>query len=479
MGRLAPRLSICVPTHGRRAPVLRAALGSVLAQVDDRTARRIEICVSDNASADDTGEVVAALRASTDVPIVYARNATDLGFAGNLLRVVELASGTWCWLLGSDDEVTDDGLAHVLALLERFPEASGHCVNWANFDAQLCRRGERDGTADRPPRLRTHEYRGFAEVIDNVGLTWGYISTNVVRRERWLRAVAAVRDQLPAHPTWAHLRVMGEMARRDPVWTYAPHVIVRNRTSSGWMYELGERPRDHARMHVALVDGMDRVLREMLPDRGTESLRSELMRRMYEMAASGRIVRQIKRGAGTAPRSEVALAASIARAYWRRPAFWSDALPALLVPAVVERRCARRRAGAAAGPPPLAPEACATALEADLPATFPTRHALDLRATVRNRGTATLASSGAHPVRLSYRWFEAAGDGPVLEGLRGDFSRSLSPGDAATLTVGLLTPWEEGDYELRIAPVQEGVRWFDDLDPGNGLRVRAHVSHPE
>lgn len=479
MEPVAPRLSICVPTHGRRAPVLRSALESVLAQVDDRTAGEIEICVSDNASTDDTGEVIAALRASTDVPIVYARNETDLGFAGNLLRVVELASGTWCWLLGSDDEVTGDGLAHVLALLERFPDASGHCVNWANFDAQLHRRGERDGTAGRPPRLRTHEYHGFAEVIDNVGLTCGYISTNVVRRERWLAAVAAVRDQLPAHPIWAHLRVVGEMARRDPVWTYAPHVVVRNRTSSGWMYSLGERPRDHARMHVALIDGIDRVLREMLPDRRSARLRVELMRRMYEMAAAGRIVRQIKRGTGTAPRSEVALAASIARAYWWLPAFWRDALPALLVPAAVERRRARRRAVAASGPPPLAPEACATALEADLPATFPTRHALDLRATVRNRGTATLASTGAHPVRLSYRWFDAAGEETVLEGLRGDFARPLAPGDSATLTVGLLTPWDEGDYELRIAPVQEGVRWFDDLDPANGLRVRARVRHPE
>ena len=479
MEPVAPRLSICVPTHGARAPLVRAAIESVLAQVDETTAASLEICVSDNASTDDTGAVVAALRASTGVPVVYGRNATDLGFAGNLLRVVELASGTWCWLLGSDDEVTDDGLAHVLALLERFPDASGHCVNWANFDAPLRRRGERDGTADRPPRLRTHEYHGFAEVLGQVGLTWGYISTNVVRRERWLAAADAVREQLPAHATWAHLRIMGEMARRDPVWTYAPHVIVRNRTSSGWMYQLGERPRDHARMHVALIDGIDRVLREMLPGRAGAPLRRELMRRMYEMAASGRIVRQIKRGEATAPRSELALAASIASAFWRRPAFWRDALPALLVPAAVERRRDRRRAAAGAGPPPLAPAACATALEADLPATFPTRHALDLRATIRNRGTATLASTGAHPVRLSYRWFDAAGAEVVLEGLRGDLARPLAPGTAATLTVGLLTPWDEGDYELRVAPVQEGVHWFDDVAAGNGLRVRARVRHPE
>ncbi len=333
-----------------------------------------------------------------------------------------------------------------------------------------CACASRSTPSASPSAARSRSGRG-------VGLTRGYISTNVVRRERWLAAAGAVRDLLPAHPTWAHLRVMGEMARRDPVWTYAPHVIVRNRTSSGWMYHLGDRPRDHARMHVELIDGIDRVLRELLPDRGTAPLRTALMGRMYEMAASGRIVRQIKCGAGTAPRSEVALAASVARAYWRSLAFWRDALPALLVPAAVERRRVRRRARPGAGPGPLDPVACASALEADLPATFPTRHALELRATVHNRGTAVLASAGAHPVRLSYRWLDAEGR-VVLEGLRGELGRTLPPGDAAPVTAGLLTPWDEGDYELRVSLVQEHVRWFDDVDPANGLRVPARVRHP-
>ena len=476
MGAVAPRLSICVPTHGRRAPLLHGAVTSVLAQAGEHAAE-LEVCISDNASTDDTPAVVEALRASTDVPVVYRRNPADLGFAGNLLRAVELASGTWCWLLGSDDEVTADGLAHVLGVLDRCPGASGHCVNWANFDAGLAERGERDGPADRPPRLRAHDYHGFAEVLRGVGLTWGYISTNVVRRERWLAAAAALGDGLRSHPTWAHVRVMGEMARRDPVWTYAPHVVVRNRTSAGWMYALGKRPQDRARMHVALIEGIDRVLVELLPGAGEAAVRAELMRRMHEMTASGAVVRRIKQGAGTTPGGEVALAAAAARAYGRFPAFWRDTLPALLVPAAVERRRARRRARPAAGPAPLAPADCACTLAADLPAAYPSRHALDLHATVRNTGGATLASTGPHPVRLGYRWRDAAG-AVVLEGLRGALPRPLAPGAAAAVRAGLLTPWDEGDYELHVTLVQEHVRWFDDADPANGLRVRARVRHP-
>ncbi|MGH2919167.1 MAG: hypothetical protein ACRDLS_11315, partial [Solirubrobacteraceae bacterium] len=135
-------------------------------------------------------------------------------------------------------------------------------------------------------------------------------------------------------------------------------------------------------------------------------------------------------------------------------------------------------AGPQSGSPPLAPAACRTRLEADLPARFASRHALHVPCAVRNVGSARLMSAGSHPTRLAYRWFDRAGN-VVLDGLRVDLPRPLRPGGSARVTLPLLTPWDEGDYELRVAPVQEHVHWFDDLDPDNGIRQPARVRHPE
>jgi abequosyltransferase len=470
-----PVLSVCIPTHAGRAEVLRGALDSILGQVDDALRDQVEVCVSDNASEDGTAAMVEELRDRAPVPIVYSRNATDIGLGANMMRVVELASGDWCWLFGSDDEMAEGGLRHVLGLLKTFPDVSGVSVNWANFGADMQARGQRDGSGHFPLPLTTRRYDGVDEVIENVGLLWGYTSAIVVRRRRWLDAAAEVGERALTHPTWPQVRILGEVARRDPAWVYAPHVVVRNRTSASWMYERDAGSHDPTRMHIDLIDGIDAVLGDLV-GKGTR-LHRELMTRMYWAAASGRVVGQIKRFQGAAGRGEVELARSLLSAFWWLPAFWTGAAPQLLVPGAVAARLAHREARRG-GPGPLPAAACRTRVDARLPAVFPTRHELDLRCTLHNAGTAPLVSSGPHPVRLAYRWFDDTRN-LVLEGMRADLARPLAPGASTRLLVALLTPWEEGDYELRIAPVQEEVRWFDDADPANGIRVRARVRHPE
>jgi abequosyltransferase len=471
----SPVLSICIPTHGRRAGVLANALRSVICQVDDASRDRIEICVSDNAAPDETATTVARLAATAPVHVSYRRNDRDVGLGANIMRAVGLASGEFCWLLGSDDELADDALRHVLGLIDRFPDVSGLCVNWANFDAQLRQRGESDASTYATAPLETRRYDGSDAVLDGVGLMWGYLSANVVRRERWLSAAAAVGDRLAAHPAWPQLLIMGEIARLHPAWVFSPHVVLRNRTASGWMYDLGRRPRDHAKMHVEIVDGIDAVLDELV-GRGSP-LHRELMTRMFWMVASGRVVSQIKRVQGSSPRSEVALARSLARAFWWLPAFWTSSAPRLLAPGAVAQRRARRRERPAGGPPPLPPGACRTRLRTAAPVAMPTRHVLHVACTLRNTGPADLASTGPHPIRLSYRWFDLAG-ALVLDGLRAELPRALAPGRCASLTLQLLTPWDEGAYELAVAAVQEHVRWFDDVDPANGVRLSVDVRHP-
>ena len=53
-----PLLSICIPTYNR-AHYLKECLGSIVAQFDDRDVRdNVEVVVSDNASPDNTRELV-------------------------------------------------------------------------------------------------------------------------------------------------------------------------------------------------------------------------------------------------------------------------------------------------------------------------------------------------------------------------------------------------------------------------------------
>jgi abequosyltransferase len=99
---VTPRLSICIPTYNRRK-YLGDTITSITTQVSAADASRIEICVSDNASTDGTEILIRELQSRTPVRIIYFRNETNLGADANYLRAVELASGDYCWFMGSDD----------------------------------------------------------------------------------------------------------------------------------------------------------------------------------------------------------------------------------------------------------------------------------------------------------------------------------------------------------------------------------------
>ncbi|MEO5364881.1 MAG: glycosyltransferase [Magnetococcus sp. WYHC-3] len=106
---MAPLLSVCIPTFNRGS-YLRSTLESIVTQMDSR----VEVVISDNASTDDTEQIVAALAATSAHRIVYSRAAENQGADRNYLRSVELATGSYCWLFGSDDIMKPGALALVM-----------------------------------------------------------------------------------------------------------------------------------------------------------------------------------------------------------------------------------------------------------------------------------------------------------------------------------------------------------------------------
>jgi glycosyltransferase involved in cell wall biosynthesis len=109
----APAITVGIPTYNR-STLLRAAVESVLAQTYDD----FRILISDNASTDDTAEVVASYR---DPRIEYVRGETNLGVVGNYNRLIELAQTELLMLLPDDDRLYPEYLASVVDVMQRYP----------------------------------------------------------------------------------------------------------------------------------------------------------------------------------------------------------------------------------------------------------------------------------------------------------------------------------------------------------------------
>jgi glycosyltransferase involved in cell wall biosynthesis len=109
-------LTVGIPTFNRREIVCRRVAGLIA----ENAPEQVEIVVIDDASPDGTHAALADLCAGT--PIRVLRNESNLGYAGNVLRLFEQCRTPYLLIASDDDVVRTDCLAPLTQLLgERSP----------------------------------------------------------------------------------------------------------------------------------------------------------------------------------------------------------------------------------------------------------------------------------------------------------------------------------------------------------------------
>ena len=119
-----PILSIVVPTWNR-CHFLGQLLDSIIQQAETHGVEDdLEVVVSDNASTDRTGALVAEYQVRSKVRIVYARNERNVGALKNFFRGIKLTSGLFMTLSGDDDRVVSGALVKTSQIKPRAVTAS-------------------------------------------------------------------------------------------------------------------------------------------------------------------------------------------------------------------------------------------------------------------------------------------------------------------------------------------------------------------
>ncbi len=115
--------TIAIVTYNR-SHLLSGLLTSIVA-MDPKPGH---VVVVDNASSDDTEEVVEGFRAQLGEALVYRRLETNTGGSGGFsegMRTAYELGSEWIWLMDDDVEVLPDGLARMAAWTPRFRSIQG------------------------------------------------------------------------------------------------------------------------------------------------------------------------------------------------------------------------------------------------------------------------------------------------------------------------------------------------------------------
>lgn len=248
-----PVLSICIPTYQRSAK-LTVLLKSISHQDDPR----VEVVVSDNGSSDGTAEMVHEF--SFTRPLIWHQWEDNVGFDRNLMKVVSIANGEYCWLVGSDDALTPGAVSRVLHLIEAY-KPSGILPS-----AKIC-------DADLSPIPQTSTAKSiffdnipFREIIPRIGVYLGFFSLQIFKRSLWMQAASDEGWQKTAN-NWSQYYMMLKIAANFAVdgWLRDPTQVLLYRSSS-FVDQIEAIGSVHRKILKDLVASMEAVAATVPPN---------------------------------------------------------------------------------------------------------------------------------------------------------------------------------------------------------------------
>ncbi len=465
------RLSICIPTHHGRRDELSELLDSIESCLGEPgVTRELEVIVSDNASRDGTDAMIAARQGRLGGRLHYHRNKENLGLTPNVLAATGLATGDHIWIIGSDDLLFPRALARVSSMLEQAPDRGGYTVSFQTVErAEPALRGRPVGRAYLPAGDERAEYAGRDAILRACAGAWVLISNHIVAADAFRAAADREAPRALRHGTWPQMVIFSEIARSNGRWLWWPAPVVRYRGGHTFLLDEDELGPDLIRMMGEVAAGLDAVWADL--DGGRTELWRSQMATAFEIVGRPEFVREWKLGTRTSARSEARALGQYARAFrhvpeYRRRTLWIQAAPARLL-----RRLAAR-ASASAPMAPLTASGQRAAIDVEIPAVLGAGTLTRVAARVTNRGDATWRSCDPHPVHVGARWWTEAGAELSPEDLglvpgadRARFARPVGPRETASAEALLFAPRDPGRYRVRLAPVQELVAWFDEVDP--------------
>jgi abequosyltransferase len=229
------KLSICIPTYNR-AEFLPATLESIAEQWGDD----LELTVSDNASTDSTKEIVDGF-AKRLGRVKWFRWESNQGADRNYLKCVEIATGDYCWILGSDDPLAPGAVdAMRQAILARSPTIV-LCNRMACSKELVPVREERFvdvGDADRAWFDFSHpgELERYLENATSICAAFSYISSIAFRKSDW---DAAADDEPFVGSVYVHSYKLLTACARGATLEYINRPLIFYRVGNDAFRDLG------------------------------------------------------------------------------------------------------------------------------------------------------------------------------------------------------------------------------------------------
>lgn len=171
------KLTIAIPIYNGEA-TLSDTLDSIIPQIIE--SGLVEILICDNCSTDSTFQICQSYVAKFNF-INYNLNDVNLGFDGNIARLIDLASTDYIWFLGDDDEIASGGIEYVLDLINQNVEYSGIVINYSLFN----RANNKLITEKVINQAQDLEFADSSSLLNTLGLAPNFLSSVIINKRKY------------------------------------------------------------------------------------------------------------------------------------------------------------------------------------------------------------------------------------------------------------------------------------------------------
>lgn len=169
-------ITIAIPTYNGSETLPR-----LLDSIIDSGETKIEIVVSDNASTDNTKNIVERYMCDYDY-INYFRNEQNVGYDNNVDLAVRNSTSEYVWIIGDDDYIEKDAITKVINILEENNDLAFIYVNFSIFNQR-----KQKYVIDKYSNIDNDMYfHSGNEFFSNVHLDSNFVSTNIFKRKLWI-----------------------------------------------------------------------------------------------------------------------------------------------------------------------------------------------------------------------------------------------------------------------------------------------------
>ena len=225
------KLSICIPTFNR-ADFLAELLESVVHQYTNE----VEIVISDNASTDNT-EIIVREFQKKYARITFNQSKFNIGPDRNFLKAIELASGEYCCLMGSDDLVFTGGLTSILDVINKNQGLSGFSIGRLMYDISM--KKQLSDLDIFPMRTETfYKYSTSEEALVELAVYLSFMSGHIFSLHEW-RKYATGDDIKEYYNGIVHLYIFFNIIKSTSSWGLLSKSIIKCRADNDSFLSYG------------------------------------------------------------------------------------------------------------------------------------------------------------------------------------------------------------------------------------------------